>query len=93
MRRKILAMQRTVLCKPPERVGRLREGLNATGRIILLGLAMDAIYQVLVLKMFYSNEAPIVALLLAFVSYLLIRGMVARIARRWPGGASVHQVS
>lgn len=83
----------TVLRKPPERVGRLREGLNATARIILLGLAMDAIYQVLVLKAFHPNEALIVALLLAFVPYLLIRGVVVRIARRWPGGASPHQVS
>jgi hypothetical protein len=83
----------TVLRNPQERVGRLREGLNATARIILLGLAMDSIYQALVLKTFHPNEALIVALLLAFVPYLLIRGVAARIARWWPGGASPHQVS
>jgi hypothetical protein len=43
----------TVLRKPQERVARLREGLNATARIFLLGIAMDAIYQVIVLKRFY----------------------------------------
>jgi hypothetical protein len=75
----------TVLSKPRERVERLREALNATARIILLGLAMDVIYQLMVLKTFYPVEALIVALLFAFVPYLLIRGPAARIARRWCG--------
>ena len=71
----------TVLRNPQERVGRLREGLNATARIILLGLVMDVIYQLIVLKTFYPNEALVIALLLAFVPYLIIRGLVFRIAR------------
>jgi hypothetical protein len=41
-----------------------------------------------VLKRFYPAEAVIVALLFAFVPYVIIRGPVARIARRWRGGAS-----
>ena len=71
----------TVLRNPQERIGRLREGLNATARIILLGVAMDVIYQFLVLKTFYPNEALVIALLLAFVPYVIIRGLVLRIAR------------
>ena len=71
----------TVLRNPQERVARLREGLNATARIILLGLAMDVIYQILELRTFYPNEALVIALLLAFVPYLIIRGLVVRIAR------------
>ena len=63
-------------------VTRLREGLNATARIILLGIVMDAIYQMIVLRRFYPGEAVIIALVLAFVPYLLIRGPAARIARR-----------
>jgi hypothetical protein len=77
----------TVLRNPQERVGRLRDGLNATARIILLGLTMDIIYQALVLRTFYPDEALVVALLLAFVPYLIIRELVVRIARmrihRW----------
>jgi hypothetical protein len=60
----------------------LREGLNATARIILLGIVMDAMYQIIVLRRFYPGEAVIIALVLAFVPYLLIRGPAARIARR-----------
>ena len=71
----------SVLRHPQERVGLLREGLNATARIILLGLAMDVIYQLLVLKTFYPNEALVIALVLAFAPYLIIRGLVFRVAR------------
>jgi hypothetical protein len=83
---------RTVLRKPHERVARLGEGLNATARIILLGLAMDTIYQVIELKKFYPFEALIMALLLAFVPYLLIRGPAARLAH-WRSGASPRRIS
>ena len=61
---------------------RLREGLNATARIILLGIVMDAMYQLIVLGRFYPGEAVIIALVLAFVPYLLIRGPAARFALR-----------
>ena len=83
----------TVLRIPGERIARLREGLIASARIILLGIAMDAIYLAIELKSFYPIEALIIALLLAFVPYLLIRGPVARIARRWRRGAPSHQNS
>ena len=79
----------TILRDPQERVARLREGLEATARIILLGLAMDVIYQVTVFRMFYPIEALIIALLLAFVPYLLIRGLVVRV---WHASASAGRV-
>jgi len=82
----------TMLGNPRERAQRLNEGLNATARIILLGLVMDAIYQVIVLGQFYPAEAVIVALVFAFIPYVIIRGPAARIARRWLR-ASPHQTS
>ena len=75
----------TVLVNPQERVGRLREGLNATARIIALGLIMDVIYQAVVFETFYPDQALVVALVLAFVPYLIIRGVIARV---WPGKPS-----
>jgi hypothetical protein len=75
----------TIMSEPGKRAGRLREGLNATARILLLGLAMDVIYQIMVLKRFYPAEAVIIAVMLAFVPYFFMRGPVARIARRWYG--------
>ena len=48
---------------------------------------MDVIYQAIVLKTFYPGEAVIVALALAFLPYLLLRGPIARIARRYAAKA------
>ena len=73
-----------------ERIHRLREGVNATARIILLGIVMDVIYQYLVLQTFYPNEAVIIALLLAFIPYVAIRGLVTRALHR---RASIHGAS
>lgn len=72
----------TVLRDPRRRVARLDEGLNGTARIILLAVAMDTIYQIIVLKRFYPTEAVGIAVLLAFVPYLVIRGPVTRLTRQ-----------
>ena len=78
----------TVEGHPRDRTGRLRGELVATARIILLGIAMDVIYQFLVFETFYPAQALLIALLLAFIPYLLIRGPATLIARWWYGGAS-----
>ena len=83
----------TILTNPNKSVGRLREGVIATARIILLGFVMDAIYQATVLKTFYPGEMVIVALLLAFVPYVLLRGPFARVARWWMARKSAGSAS
>jgi hypothetical protein len=65
------------------RSGRLWEGIISTARIIILGVVMDSIYQWVVFKTFYPGQAAVIAVLLAFVPYLLLRGPIARIARHW----------
>ena len=69
----------TVLTDRTRRRDRLMEGLRATGKILALGLLMDLGYQAFVLKAFYPVEAIVVALVLAFVPYLLLRGPFARV--------------
>jgi hypothetical protein len=81
-----------VMSKPQERIGRLREGLNATARVILLGIVMDVIYQIIVLKRFYPVESVIVAVVLGFVPYLVLRGIVTRVMLGWHGNNSPRQV-
>jgi hypothetical protein len=73
----------TVVSNPDKRRARLREGAVATGKIILLAILLDGIYQYIEFKRFYPVEAVLVAIFLAFIPYLLVRGPVARIARRW----------
>jgi hypothetical protein len=75
----------TVLTRPAERAGRLDEAMVDTSRIMLLGLVMDGIYQYIEFDTFHPAEAAIITLLLAFLPYLLLRGLVARVAREWVG--------
>ena len=70
---------------PQGRSGRLWEGIIATARIIILGVFMDTIYQWVVFKTFYPVQAAVIAILLAFVPYLLLRGPLERLARHWVG--------
>jgi len=75
----------TVLTRPAERAGRLNEAMVDTSRIMLLGLIMDSVYQYIEFDAFHPGEAVIITLLLAFLPYLLLRGPIARVARRWVG--------
>ena len=59
----------------------MRDGWKSVGRVFLLGIIMDAIYQFMVFRWFYPGEAILVAAILALVPYLLIRGPVNRMAR------------
>jgi hypothetical protein len=52
----------------------LKSGFKAVARILILGLIMDAIYQLIALRWFYPGEAILVTLQLAFVPYVLVRG-------------------
>jgi hypothetical protein len=80
----------TVLANPGQRSGRLDEALIATSRIVLLGLAIDTVYQFIEFESFHPAESVIIALLLAFLPYLVLRGLVGRIARRWVGNGSTR---
>ena len=68
---------------PQGRSGRLWEGIVSTARILILGVVMDTLYQWVVFKTFYPIQAAVIAVLLAFVPYLVLRGPIERIARRW----------
>ena len=57
----------------------LGEGVIATARVLLLGIVMDAAYQWIVLRTFYPGEAAIMAIALAFIPYLVLRGPIERV--------------
>lgn len=78
----------TVLHDAGQRRERLKEGVKATAKVVLLGVVIDAVYQFKVHGTVYPGEALGIALLLGFIPYLLIRGPSARIARRRQGDAN-----
>jgi len=59
----------------------LQDGWKSVGRIFILAIIIDVVYQFIVFRWVYPVEALLVAAILAFVPYLLIRGPVNRIAR------------
>jgi hypothetical protein len=73
----------TVLTDPSQRFDLLHEGWKAVGRVFLLAVIMDIIYQLIVEHWIYPLELLVVAILLAVVPYLVIRGPVNRSARLW----------
>jgi hypothetical protein len=73
----------TLLTDPNQRVDLLREGWRSIGRVFVLAVLIDLIYEVVVDRLFYPLETLIVAVTLAVVPYLVLRGPVNRIARRW----------
>lgn len=61
-----------------------RQGVTATTRILLLGVGMDVIYQFRMFGGFkYPLEAFVIAVVLGFLPYLVLRGPIARIASHW----------
>ena len=72
----------TILTDPNQRADLLREGWKSIARVFFLAIIMDVIYQLIVLRWVYPFELILVAILLAVVPYLLIRGPVNRIVRR-----------
>jgi hypothetical protein len=65
-----------------QRGAMLKDGWKSVGRIFILALVLDTIYQIIVLRFVYPGEAIIVAFVLAIVPYLIVRGLVTRAARK-----------
>jgi hypothetical protein len=64
---------------PKQRSELLKIGWKRIGKIFILAVILDAIYQIKELHWFYPGETLIVAILLAIMPYLLVRGPINRI--------------
>ncbi len=65
-----------------QRVEMLKDGWKSIGRVFILALVLDAVYQIIVIHFVYPGEMVIVAIILAIVPYLILRGLVTRFARK-----------
>jgi len=75
----------TVLTDPAQRVGLLRDGWKSIARVFFLAVIMDVIYQLIVQHWVYPFETLVLAIVLAVVPYLLLRGPINRLTRRYSG--------
>jgi len=72
----------SVLSNPLERPQLIREGLKDVLRVFVFAILLDVIYQVIVFRWVYPLQSLVVAALLAFVPYVLVRGPVTRLKSR-----------
>ncbi len=76
-------------CRPPyfwglftdkgEREAMLKNGWKSIGKVFIIAMVLDAVYQIIEHRSVYPGEAVLVAIILAIVPYLVIRGPVNRI--------------
>jgi len=71
----------TLFTDPAHRRELLREGWKSVGKIFVIALVLDAVYQYITVRWFYPGEALVTAAVLALVPYILLRGPVNRL---WP---------
>jgi len=65
-----------------QREDMLKNGWKSIGRVFILAIVLDVVYQIIVRRFVYPGETLIVAFILAIVPYLILRGLVTRLARR-----------
>jgi len=64
-----------------ERKRLFRIALKDIGRIFIVALVLDSVYQLFVLKAFHIEQLLVVAVVCAVVPYVLVRGPITRLVR------------
>lgn len=73
----------TVISDARERRTLLRSGWRDVGNVFVMAAVLDGIYQIGVLRFFYPVQMLLVAAVLAFIPYVVTRGVAARISRAY----------
>jgi hypothetical protein len=68
------------LSQPAQRHNLIRDTWRDVGKVFSIAFLLDIIYQVAVFRWIYPVQALIVAVALAIVPYILVRGPVNRLA-------------
>ena len=72
----------SLITDPAHRADMIKDGWKSVGNVFIFALVLDVVYQIYVSRFVYPGEAIIVALVLAIVPYLILRGLVTRLARK-----------
>jgi hypothetical protein len=71
----------TLVTDPAQRAYMIKDGWKSVGKVFMLALVLDVVYQIIVSRFVYPGETIIVAFVLAIAPYLILRGLVTRLAR------------
>lgn len=69
--------------QPEHRREMLMDGWKSVGKVLVAAIVLDIIYQLIAERWVYPFEMILVAFILAIVPYLILRGIVNRIASRF----------
>ena len=72
----------TLFTEPSHRADMIKDGWKSVGKVFILALVLDVVYQIIVLGFVYPGEVIIVAFILAIVPYLILRAMANRLAQK-----------
>jgi hypothetical protein len=70
-----------LLRDPAQRETMIKDGWKSVGRVFILAVVLDVVYQLYVLHFVYAPQAIVVAIVLAIVPYMILRGLVTRLVR------------
>ena len=59
----------------------MAEGWKDVGKVFLIAVILDGVYQIITVHWIYPLETLVVAVILAFVPYLFFRGAITRLGR------------
>ena len=80
---------------PAQRKALMKDCWKSVGKILILAFVLDCIYQVIEVRWIYVIDALLIAIFLAIIPYVLVRGPVDRIAtaRKPPQTSSANKNS
>ncbi len=70
-----------LIADPVNRENNLKGGWKDVAKVFVLAAVLDVVYQIIELHFVYPGEAFAVAVILAIVPYLVLRGLATRLAR------------
>ncbi len=73
----------SILTHSAERRQMIRSGWKGVGKVVIMAIVLDFVYQLIAFRRIYPVEAMDVGIILAIVPYCLLRGPVNRVARLW----------
>jgi hypothetical protein len=69
-----------LFANPTHRGAMVKDGWKSIGKVFIVALVLDVIYQMIVSGFVYSGEALIVGFVLTIAPFVILRGLVNRIA-------------
>ena len=72
---------RTVFSDAEGRRRLVRDGWKAIGKVVVMAIVLDLVYQLIAFRRIYPAEAIDVGIILAILPYVLLRGPFNRLAR------------